>query len=145
MKLLLDTEWWNSVARQLREWLAVPTAQFREVPLTHEIVLAAYESPLPHQESCRPFSDGHSRHAWSNSSHDRCSCDFQSGALSSFLGTFCGHRPRNLLEALMLKILAVLVDILKKLPHDCGCRCLGPGGSLKTTVHFDRVWYRHRS
>jgi hypothetical protein len=50
-----------------------------------------------------------------------------------------------LLEALILKILAVLVDILKKLPHDCGCRCLGPGGSLKTTVHFDRMWYRHRS
>jgi len=39
----------------LREWLANATAHLREAPLTHEIVLAAHELPLPHQDPVDRF------------------------------------------------------------------------------------------
>ena len=39
----------------LREWLAGATAHLREAPLTHEIVLAAHELPLFHQDPADRF------------------------------------------------------------------------------------------
>jgi PIN domain nuclease of toxin-antitoxin system len=39
----------------LREWLAIATAHLREAPLTHEIVLAAHELPVPHQDPADRF------------------------------------------------------------------------------------------
>ena len=39
----------------LRDWLADATAHLREAPLTHEIVLAAHELLLPHQDPADRF------------------------------------------------------------------------------------------
>jgi PIN domain nuclease of toxin-antitoxin system len=39
----------------LREWLGRATAHMREAPLTHEIVLAAHHSPLPHPDPADRF------------------------------------------------------------------------------------------
>jgi PIN domain nuclease of toxin-antitoxin system len=38
-----------------REWVAEATAYLREAPLTHEIVAAAQELPLPHQDPADRF------------------------------------------------------------------------------------------
>jgi PIN domain nuclease of toxin-antitoxin system len=38
-----------------REWLRKATAHLREAPLTHEIVIAAEESPLLHQDRADRF------------------------------------------------------------------------------------------
>jgi PIN domain nuclease of toxin-antitoxin system len=38
-----------------REWVASATAHFREAPLTHEIVAAAHELPLSHQDPADRF------------------------------------------------------------------------------------------
>lgn len=38
-----------------REWVAYATSHMREAPLTHEIVLAAQESPLLHQDPADRF------------------------------------------------------------------------------------------
>lgn len=39
----------------LRDWVAKATAHFREAPLTHEIVVAARELPIPHQDPADRF------------------------------------------------------------------------------------------
>lgn len=39
----------------LQEWMASATAHFREAPLTHEIVVAAYQLPLPHPDPADRF------------------------------------------------------------------------------------------
>ena len=39
----------------LAEWLAGATSHFREAPLTHEIVLAAHQLPLPHRDPADRF------------------------------------------------------------------------------------------
>lgn len=36
-------------------WLAQATAHFREAPLTHEVVLAAHQLPLPHPDPADRF------------------------------------------------------------------------------------------
>lgn len=38
-----------------REWVTSATAHFREAPLTHEIVVAAQELPLSHQDPADRF------------------------------------------------------------------------------------------
>ena len=38
-----------------QEWLPAAVADFREAPLTHEIVLAAHNLPLPHQDPADRF------------------------------------------------------------------------------------------
>jgi PIN domain nuclease of toxin-antitoxin system len=39
----------------LRDWVAMATSHFREAPLTHEIVLASHELPLPHEDPADRF------------------------------------------------------------------------------------------
>jgi PIN domain nuclease of toxin-antitoxin system len=39
----------------LRDWAANATMHLREAPLTHEIVVAAHELPLPHQDPADRF------------------------------------------------------------------------------------------
>jgi PIN domain nuclease of toxin-antitoxin system len=39
----------------LEAWLAGATKHFREAPLTHEVVLAAYRLPLPHPDPADRF------------------------------------------------------------------------------------------
>ena len=39
----------------LREWVANATMHLREAPLTHEIIVAAQELPLPHQDPADRF------------------------------------------------------------------------------------------
>ncbi len=39
----------------LRDWVANATAHFREAPLTHEIVAAAHDLPLPHPDPADRF------------------------------------------------------------------------------------------
>lgn len=53
--LLLHTKGRVRLGGNLREWVARATAQFREAPLTHEIVMAAQELPLAHQDPADRF------------------------------------------------------------------------------------------
>ncbi|MGH9717110.1 MAG: type II toxin-antitoxin system VapC family toxin [Candidatus Acidiferrales bacterium] len=39
----------------LQQWVAEATSRFREAPLTHEIVAAAHELPLPHRDPADRF------------------------------------------------------------------------------------------
>jgi hypothetical protein len=39
----------------IRDWIAKATGSMREAPLTHEIVVAARELPLPHQDPADRF------------------------------------------------------------------------------------------
>ncbi len=53
--LLLHSKGRIRLRGSLRDWLASATAHFREAPLTHEIVIAAHELPLPHQDPADRF------------------------------------------------------------------------------------------
>ena len=53
--LLLNAKGRIRLRGDLSEWLARATAHFREAPLTHEIVLAARQLPLPHRDPADRF------------------------------------------------------------------------------------------
>ena len=53
--LLLNAKGRIHLQGDLSEWLARATAHFREAPLTHEIVLAAHQLPLPHRDPADRF------------------------------------------------------------------------------------------
>jgi len=53
--LLLDAKGRIRLHGDLSQWLARATARFREAPLTHEIVLAAHQLPLPHRDPADRF------------------------------------------------------------------------------------------
>jgi PIN domain nuclease of toxin-antitoxin system len=53
--LLLNAKGRIRVQGELAEWLARATAHLREAPLTHEIVLAAHQLPLPHPDPADRF------------------------------------------------------------------------------------------
>jgi PIN domain nuclease of toxin-antitoxin system len=53
--LLLNAKGRIRLHGDLSEWLAGATAHFREAPLTHEIVLAAHQLPLPHRDPADRF------------------------------------------------------------------------------------------
>lgn len=53
--LLLHSKGRISVHGNIRDWIAKATESMREAPLTHEIVVAAQELPLPHQDPADRF------------------------------------------------------------------------------------------
>jgi PIN domain nuclease of toxin-antitoxin system len=53
--LLLNARGRIRLHRDLAKWLARATAHLREAPLTHEIVLAAHQLPLPHPDPADRF------------------------------------------------------------------------------------------
>ncbi len=53
--LLLNAKSRIRLRGNLVEWLALATAHMREAPLTHEIVMAAHQLPLPHQDPADRF------------------------------------------------------------------------------------------
>ncbi len=53
--LLLHSKGRIRLRGSLRDWVASATAHFREAPLTHEIVAAAHELPLPHEDPADRF------------------------------------------------------------------------------------------
>jgi PIN domain nuclease of toxin-antitoxin system len=53
--LLLHARGRIHVTSNAREWVMKASAYIREAPLTHEIVLAAQELPLPHQDPADRF------------------------------------------------------------------------------------------
>jgi PIN domain nuclease of toxin-antitoxin system len=53
--LLLNAKGRIRLRVDLAEWLARATAHLREAPLTHEIVLAAQQLPLPHPDPADRF------------------------------------------------------------------------------------------
>jgi PIN domain nuclease of toxin-antitoxin system len=53
--LLLNAKGRIRLRGNLTEWLARATAHTREAPLTHEIVLAAHQLPLPHPDPADRF------------------------------------------------------------------------------------------
>ncbi len=53
--LLLNSKGRIRLHGDLEEWMKQATAHFREAPLTHEIVLAAQQLPLPHQDPADRF------------------------------------------------------------------------------------------
>lgn len=53
--LLLRAKGKMKILADLKEWLALATAHTREAPLTHEIVLAAHQLPLPHPDPADRF------------------------------------------------------------------------------------------
>ena len=53
--LLLNAKGRIRLRGDLAEWLVRATAHLREAPLTHEIVLAAYQLPLPHPDPADRF------------------------------------------------------------------------------------------
>ncbi len=53
--LLLHSKGRIRIHGDVAEWLARATAPFREAPLTHEIVFAAYQLPLPHRDPADRF------------------------------------------------------------------------------------------
>lgn len=52
---LLHTKGRIRLHGSLREWLAQATLHLRQAPVTHEIVLAAHELPLPHPDPADRF------------------------------------------------------------------------------------------
>ena len=52
---LLHTKGRIRLVGPLEDWLAEATAKTREAPLTHEIVLAAHQLPLPHRDPADRF------------------------------------------------------------------------------------------
>jgi PIN domain nuclease of toxin-antitoxin system len=53
--LLLNAKGRIRIQGELTGWLARATAHLREAPLTHEIVLAAHQLPLPHPDPADRF------------------------------------------------------------------------------------------
>ena len=53
--LLLNARGRIRLHGELSEWLTRATARMREAPLTHEIVLAAQQLPLPHPDPADRF------------------------------------------------------------------------------------------
>lgn len=53
--LLLNAKGRIRLHGKLAEWLERATAHFHEAPLTHEIVLAAEQMPLPHRDPADRF------------------------------------------------------------------------------------------
>ena len=53
--LLLNARGRIRLHGELSEWLTRATAHMREAPLTHEIVLAAHQLPLPHPDPADRF------------------------------------------------------------------------------------------
>jgi PIN domain nuclease of toxin-antitoxin system len=53
--LLLHAKGRIQLTGSLQAWVATATAHFREAPLTHEIVAAAHELPLAHQDPADRF------------------------------------------------------------------------------------------
>jgi PIN domain nuclease of toxin-antitoxin system len=53
--LLLNAKGRIQVRGNLAEWLARASAHLREAPLTHDIVLAAHQLPLPHRDPADRF------------------------------------------------------------------------------------------
>jgi PIN domain nuclease of toxin-antitoxin system len=53
--LLLNAKGRIRLHGDLAVWLAHATARLREAPLTHEIVLAAHQLPLPHPDPADRF------------------------------------------------------------------------------------------
>jgi len=53
--LLLNSKGRIRLHGDLAAWLARATAHLREAPLTHEIVLAAHQLPLPHPDPADRF------------------------------------------------------------------------------------------
>jgi PIN domain nuclease of toxin-antitoxin system len=53
--LLLHTKGRIRLRGSLRDWIADATIHFREAPLTHEIVAAAHELPIPHSNPADRF------------------------------------------------------------------------------------------
>jgi PIN domain nuclease of toxin-antitoxin system len=53
--LLLNAKGRIRLHGDLAGWLARATAHLREAPLTHEIVLAAHQLPLPHPDPADRF------------------------------------------------------------------------------------------
>jgi PIN domain nuclease of toxin-antitoxin system len=53
--LLLHARGRIQLPGNLRDWIVHSTGRFREAPLTHEIVLAAHELPLAHQDPADRF------------------------------------------------------------------------------------------
>jgi PIN domain nuclease of toxin-antitoxin system len=53
--LLLHAKGRIRLRGDLRDWMANATAHLREAPLTHEIVVAAHELPLLHQDPADRF------------------------------------------------------------------------------------------
>ncbi|HXA77149.1 MAG TPA: type II toxin-antitoxin system VapC family toxin [Candidatus Acidoferrales bacterium] len=53
--LLLHSKGRIQLHESARDWVAKATMHMREAPLTHEIVVAAQELPLPHQDPADRF------------------------------------------------------------------------------------------
>jgi PIN domain nuclease of toxin-antitoxin system len=53
--LLLHAKGRIRLRGDLRDWVANATMHLREAPLTHEIVVAAHQLPLPHQDPADRF------------------------------------------------------------------------------------------
>jgi PIN domain nuclease of toxin-antitoxin system len=53
--LLLQSKGRIQLYGNARDWIARATTYMREAPLTHEIVVAAQELPLPHQDPADRF------------------------------------------------------------------------------------------
>jgi PIN domain nuclease of toxin-antitoxin system len=53
--LLLNAKGRIQLPEKVGEWLASASARFQEAPLTHEIVLAAHQLPLPHRDPADRF------------------------------------------------------------------------------------------
>lgn len=53
--LLLHSKGRIPLRGNLQDWVASATAHLREAPLTHEIVVAAHELALPHQDPADRF------------------------------------------------------------------------------------------
>ena len=53
--LLLHAKGRIRLPENLEDWLEHATAHFQEAPLTHEIVLAAHQLPLPHPDPADRF------------------------------------------------------------------------------------------
>ena len=53
--LLLQSKGRIQLHGDARDWLSKATMHIREAPLTHEIVMAAQELPLPHQDPADRF------------------------------------------------------------------------------------------
>ena len=53
--LLLTAKGRIRIHGDMTEWLTQATKRFRQAPLTHEIVLAAYDLPLPHRDPAGRF------------------------------------------------------------------------------------------
>ena len=53
--LLLHSKGLTQLRGNARDWITKATMRMHEAPLTHEIVVAAHELPLPHQDPADRF------------------------------------------------------------------------------------------